>query len=166
MYIRYFWQGIHHTYGHIRCRYTVLANPTYTQRGRVRAFHIHLHIHIIFTTFAHEALGALKYTHSTCIYARSTSIKYARSTSISTHAAQVSSTHAAQVYARNTCIRTQHMHTHASHAYKHMFMYRVDQSRIYTPYMYGDFPAKNTVCTLYIRINIWFWPGGVKKEPS
>ena len=119
MYIRYFWQGIHHTYGHIRCRYTVLANPTYTQRGRVRAFHIHLHIHIIFTTFAHEALGALKYTHSTCIYARSTSIKYARSTSISTHAAQVSSTHAAQVYARNTCIRTQHMHTHTAHAYAH-----------------------------------------------
>ena len=26
--------------------------------------------------------------------------------------------------------------------------------------MYGDFPAKYTytVCTLYIRINIWFWP--------
>jgi hypothetical protein len=24
--------------------------------------------------------------------------------------------------------------------------------------MYGDFPAKNTVCTPYIRINIWFWP--------
>ena len=28
MYIRYFWQGNHHTYGHIRCAYTVLANPT------------------------------------------------------------------------------------------------------------------------------------------
>jgi len=27
MYIRYFWQGNHHTYGHIRCVYTVLANP-------------------------------------------------------------------------------------------------------------------------------------------
>jgi len=24
--------------------------------------------------------------------------------------------------------------------------------------MYGDFPAKNTVCTLYIPINVWFWP--------
>ena len=29
MYTRYFWQGIHHTYGHIRCAYTVLANPIY-----------------------------------------------------------------------------------------------------------------------------------------
>jgi len=23
--------------------------------------------------------------------------------------------------------------------------------------MYGDFPAKNTVCTPYIPINVWFW---------
>ena len=29
MYIRYFWQGNHHTYGHIQCVYTVLVNPTY-----------------------------------------------------------------------------------------------------------------------------------------
>jgi hypothetical protein len=27
MYIWYFWQGNCHTYGHIRCTYTVLANP-------------------------------------------------------------------------------------------------------------------------------------------
>jgi hypothetical protein len=27
VHIRYFWQGNHHIYGHIRCRYTVLANP-------------------------------------------------------------------------------------------------------------------------------------------
>ena len=29
MYIRCFWQGNHHTYGHIRCIYTLLANPTH-----------------------------------------------------------------------------------------------------------------------------------------
>jgi hypothetical protein len=29
VYIRYFWQGNHQIYGHIRCMYTVLANPTY-----------------------------------------------------------------------------------------------------------------------------------------
>ena len=28
MHIRYFWQGNHQIYGHIRCIYTVLANPT------------------------------------------------------------------------------------------------------------------------------------------
>jgi len=28
VYIQYFWQGNHHTYGHIRCVYTVLANLT------------------------------------------------------------------------------------------------------------------------------------------
>ena len=27
-YVRYFWQGNYHIYGHIRCIYTVLANPT------------------------------------------------------------------------------------------------------------------------------------------
>ena len=42
-------------------------------------------------------------------------------------------------------------------------MYRVGQNRlgIYTVYahlMYGDFPAKNAVCTPYIPINVWFWP--------
>jgi hypothetical protein len=29
VYIRYFWQGIHQRYGHIRGIYTVLANPTH-----------------------------------------------------------------------------------------------------------------------------------------
>jgi hypothetical protein len=29
VYKRCFWQGNHHTYGHIRCIYTVLANPTH-----------------------------------------------------------------------------------------------------------------------------------------
>ena len=29
VYIRYFGQGNHQIYGHIRCIYTVLANPTY-----------------------------------------------------------------------------------------------------------------------------------------
>jgi len=28
VYIRYVWQGFHQIYGHIRCIYTVLANPT------------------------------------------------------------------------------------------------------------------------------------------
>ena len=29
-YIRYFWQGNYHTYGHIWCVCTVLANPMFT----------------------------------------------------------------------------------------------------------------------------------------
>ena len=29
VYLRYFWQGNHQIYGHIRCIYTVLANPTH-----------------------------------------------------------------------------------------------------------------------------------------
>jgi len=33
VYIRYFWLGDHQTYGHIRCIYTVLANPTYQLNG-------------------------------------------------------------------------------------------------------------------------------------
>ena len=31
VYIRYFWQRNHHIYGHVRCIYTVLANPTNTR---------------------------------------------------------------------------------------------------------------------------------------
>jgi hypothetical protein len=30
VYVRYFWQGNHQKYGHIRCIYTVLANPINT----------------------------------------------------------------------------------------------------------------------------------------
>ena len=30
VYIRYFWQGTRHPYGHTRCAYTVMANPTNT----------------------------------------------------------------------------------------------------------------------------------------
>ena len=30
VYIRYFWQGNHQLYGHTRCIYSVLANPTHT----------------------------------------------------------------------------------------------------------------------------------------
>ena len=36
LYTRYFWQGNHQMYGHIRCIYTVLANPKY--RPRTKAF--------------------------------------------------------------------------------------------------------------------------------
>ena len=36
MYIRYFWQGHHHTYGHIRCVYTALANPKYNVLSTMR----------------------------------------------------------------------------------------------------------------------------------
>ena len=34
MYKRYFWQGDHHTYGHVQCVYTVLANPTHLKNER------------------------------------------------------------------------------------------------------------------------------------
>ena len=42
VYMRYFWQGNHQIYGHIRCIYTVLANPT------------HLALNATFTTFGPE----------------------------------------------------------------------------------------------------------------
>ena len=32
VYTQYFWHGNHQIYGHIRCMYTVLANPTYGHR--------------------------------------------------------------------------------------------------------------------------------------
>jgi len=35
VYIWCFWQGNHQIYGHIRCIYTVLANPTYLRKGNL-----------------------------------------------------------------------------------------------------------------------------------
>jgi len=40
--IRYFWQGNHHVYGHIRCTYTVLADPiSVSEWGPKRIFAVH-----------------------------------------------------------------------------------------------------------------------------
>jgi len=39
VYIRYFWQGNHQLYGHIRCIHTVLSSPTHTG-----ALHVKLHL--------------------------------------------------------------------------------------------------------------------------
>jgi len=53
-----------------------------------------------------------------------------------------------------------------------LYMSRVGQIRMYalymTVYLFGDFPAKNTVYTQYIY-NIWFWPTlymSVRSGPS
>ena len=43
MYIWYFWQGNHHTYGHIRCVCTVLANPNYNATTRLCSLLVCLH---------------------------------------------------------------------------------------------------------------------------
>jgi len=38
VYVRYFWQKNYHTYGHIRCKCTVLANPTRTPITSLSSF--------------------------------------------------------------------------------------------------------------------------------
>jgi len=38
--IRYFWQGNHQIYGHIRCIYTVLANPTHKTQVGMETFRL------------------------------------------------------------------------------------------------------------------------------
>jgi len=42
VYIRYFWQGNHQIYGHIRCIYTVLANPTHVTVFLMSDFKVHV----------------------------------------------------------------------------------------------------------------------------
>jgi hypothetical protein len=42
VYIRYFWQGHHKIYGHIRCIYTVLANPIYIPSCTVYIYGVHI----------------------------------------------------------------------------------------------------------------------------
>ena len=51
MYIRYFWQGRHQLYGHIRCVYTVLVNPRYFWQGKHQ---IYGHIRCIYGIFGRE----------------------------------------------------------------------------------------------------------------
>jgi len=81
VYVRYFWQGNYHTYGHIRCTYTVLANPTYgthttgtllivnhglgswsyrccTPNKMIRYTHMHTHTH------AHTHMHTHMHTHT------------------------------------------------------------------------------------------------------
>jgi len=41
VYIRYFWQGFYQIYGHIRCIYTVLANPT--KKAHRCLWHVAIH---------------------------------------------------------------------------------------------------------------------------
>jgi hypothetical protein len=52
VYIRYFWQGNHQIYGHIRCIYTVLANPKYmvTSLHKYRIYTVYIYIYIFWPT--------------------------------------------------------------------------------------------------------------------
>ena len=43
VYIRYFWQGNYEIYGHIRCIYTVLANPNYVARTTLSLTPCYIH---------------------------------------------------------------------------------------------------------------------------
>jgi len=45
VHIRYFWQGNHQIYGHIRCIYTVLANPRHEPKEYL-VIHIYIYIYI------------------------------------------------------------------------------------------------------------------------
>ena len=60
VYIRYFWQGNHQLYGHTRCIYSVLANPTHTNTQ----IHLHIHMHIRIHTY----IGLARTVYIRCIY--------------------------------------------------------------------------------------------------
>jgi len=58
IHIRYFWQGNCQIYSHIRCIYTVLANPN------------HITVHHIYGVYTYGIFGReiAKYSHIRCIY--------------------------------------------------------------------------------------------------
>jgi hypothetical protein len=68
VYIRYFWQGNHQIYGHIRCIYTVLANPKHVTKCTLydaAALHLRwtqayrvLHSQIIISSMSWNAINA------------------------------------------------------------------------------------------------------------
>ena len=72
MYIWYFWQGNHHTYGHIRCIYTVLANPKYHPKARSTKTNVQQHkrssnVRQRTTVYIHTTHNGI-YTHNTRRY--------------------------------------------------------------------------------------------------
>jgi len=73
VYIRYFWQGNHQIYGHIRCIYTVLANPIYIgfwptlqiiTRVLLPYTHTHTHTHTRTHTHTHRAVESFGEQHA------------------------------------------------------------------------------------------------------
>jgi len=60
---RYFWQGNHHIYSHLRCKYTVLANPTNSvachmgRDGQNRIFTPYMTVYMVIS------LPNIPYTH-------------------------------------------------------------------------------------------------------
>jgi len=62
VYIRYFWQGNHEIYGHIRCIYTVLANPIHTHTHIRTHAHTHIYTHTSICTHTHTYTPTPKFT--------------------------------------------------------------------------------------------------------
>jgi len=67
VYIGHFWQGDQQMYGHIRCRYTVLANPMHTAWYKCRQipytaylWHKHTHTHTYMYEWIHTLARSLR----------------------------------------------------------------------------------------------------------
>ena len=122
VYVRYFWQGNHQIYGHMRCIYTVLDNPTHDvlnlclkQRcGHTQAFMdtcTHTRTHFLSHTHAHIQTQYLTHTHT---YART----YTHTLSHNTH------THA-HTYTYTYTYAHTHIQTHSHNKYTHVYPHRV-----------------------------------------
>ena len=74
VYIRYFWQGNHHTCGHIRCVYTVLANPgvyiQYYWHGNHQIFGVYIRLWPTLHMYFYVGLARTVYTHRMWPYIR------------------------------------------------------------------------------------------------
>jgi len=70
-YVRYFWQGNYHIYGHIRCIYTVLANPTvactFSCTYDVCCVHLFMHVRCLLRAPLHARMMSVACTFS-CTY--------------------------------------------------------------------------------------------------
>ena len=151
LYVRYFWQGNHHTYGHVRYIYIymVLANPghvlictsvpcahqtyththTYAHTYTYTHPHTHTHIHTQTHTTSGEALCLIPYFL----------LRWRRR----------------KIKAQQVCV--------CLCVCACLCICRVGQNRISAPYMTVcmvipllEIPYVH--CTLYILINVWFWP--------
>jgi hypothetical protein len=78
VYIRYFWQGNLQKYSHIRCIYTVLANPTYHDKHRGQTgkecpclhacTHLHTYTHTLHKLHTLHYIPYIPYIHYTFMH--------------------------------------------------------------------------------------------------
>ena len=140
MYTRYFWQGNHRIYGHIRGIYTVLANPKYLMISLPS---------ILCMQRVHRVLADPSFNTWALCLNTNVVIKYESNTIMFVWHCNI---------VRLDLVRSESYfwldmnQTSFCHVYN---MYRVGQNHVYTPYIYGSGQSPNMYNVLNLLDGTW-----------